>query len=378
MALIRVKNSLQDIATKTFLTAPITAGGTSFAVKNTNTFAANWAFQVGNVGEERSEIKLISAISGLNLQTTGTATFDHPTDTPLYATKYDQIIFKRSTAGTAGTATALTNGTVTIQPDQIFTQFDDTTAQSGYAYKASFYNSVTAEETADSDWLTTTGYSFYSRSKLRERIKGKLYDAGFIQSDETINDWINEWLENMNNAAVHVNQDFSMGTVNVAFGTAGLGTITATDFKDVRKVDVTFDGDNYYQAQRISQTDFYPQQQFNQSLPAYYFFGDNVIGVKPDGAAGTARISYYTMISTLNDDGDELPVSMRAYTKSFVDYGLSQALQVDGKPSEAAKKLTDAEKALNLFVSDITPRSYSGPRFVKIVDEVSADGDIFY
>jgi hypothetical protein len=378
LALIRASNSLQSIATKTYLTDPITAGGTSFAVKNTNTFGSSWAFQVGSNGEERSEIKILDNISGLNLRTTGTATFDHPTDTPIYAIKYDKVIFKRSTAGTSGTATALTNGTVTIQPDQLFTQFDDTSSQSGYAYKASFYNSVTTEETADSDWLTTTGYNFYSRAKIRERIKGKLYDSNFIESDDTINDWINEWLEHMNNAAVHVNQDYSMGTVNVSFGTAGYGTITSTNFKDIRKVDITTDGNNWYTAQRISQTDFYPQEIFNASTPVYYPFGDDVIGVKPDGEAGTARISYYTRASILDSDGDELPVPMRAYTKSFVDYGLAQALQVDGKPSEAKEKLRQAESALSLFVSDITPRSNSGPRFIKIIDSVGSDDDIVY
>jgi hypothetical protein len=206
-----------------------------------------------------------------------------------------------------------------------------------------------------------------------------LYDASFIQSDETINDWINEWLEHMNNAAIHVNKDYSMGTVNVAFGTAGLGTITATNFKDIRKVDITTDGNNYYTAQRVAQTDFYPQQQFLQSYPVWYPFGDSVFGVKPDGQAGTARLSYYTMATSLDDDGDELPVPMRAYTKSFVDYGVAQALQVDGKPSEAKEKLSQAEGALSQFVSDITPRSYSGPRFIKIVDDTSGDGgDVIY
>lgn len=375
MALIRASNNLQQIATKTVLSSPVTAGGTSFPVQNVATFATNWAIQVGNTGEERSEIKLISSISGLNLLTTGTATFDHPTDTPAYAIKYDKVIFKRSTSGTAGTAVALSNGTITIQPDQLFTQIDDTTAQSTYAYKASFYNSLTQEETSNSDWLTPAGYSFYSRSKMRDRIKGKLYDSGFIKDDETINDWINEWLENMNNAAVHVNQDYSIGTTDISFGTAGLGTITATDYKDIRRIWTTTDGNNFYAAQRISQTDFSPQQVFSASEPAYYPYGDSVFGVKPDGQAGTARISYYTLPVVMNDDGDELPVVMRGYSKSFVDYGLSQALQIDGKADQAAKKMNDAENALSLFVSDITPRSNSGPRFIKITDDIGGDDE---
>jgi len=373
MAYVKIPNSLQNTASQSFITTAVTAGATIVPVRNINSFTANYAIQIGNIGEERSEIKLISSISGLSLNTTGTTTFDHPTDTPVYNIKYDKVIFKRSTVGTAGTAVALTNGTITIQPDQTYTQFDDTTAQTTYAYKASFYNSLTAEESADSDWQTPSGYTFYSRARIRNRIREKLFSSDFIQSDDTINDWINEWLENMNNAAVHVNKDYSLGTADISFGTAGYGTITATDYKDIRRLWVATSGNSFYSAQRISQTDFQPEEVFPSSQPAYYPFGDNVFGVKPDGVMGTARISYYKLSTVLVNDADELPVSMRGYSKSFVDYGLSQALQVDGKPSEAQAKLEVAQQALSLFVSDITPRSNSGPRFIKILDEVSGD-----
>ena len=30
---------------------------------------------------------------------------------------------------------------------------------------------------------------------------------------------------------------------------------------------------------------------------------------------------------------------------------------------------------MSLFVSDITPRSFSGPRFIKITDDVTGDGE---
>ena len=373
MSFIKVLNQLPQSSTKTYIGSATSSGGTSIPVKNINSFTANYAIQVGETGEERAEIKLIDNISGLNLRTTGTLTFDHPIDTPVYNTKFNQIIFKRSTAGTAGTATAMTNGTLTIQPDQLYTQFDDTSAQTSYAYKASFYNSATTEESADSDWLTPAGYSFYSRASIRDRIREKLFASDFIQNDDTINDWINEWLENMNNAAIHVNKDYSLGTADYSFGTAGYATVTASDFKDIRRVWVTTDGNNFYSAQRVSQTDFTPQDVFAISAPIYYPFGDNVYGVKPDGAAGTARISYYKLPTILADDGDELPVVMRAYSKSFVDYGLAQALQVDNKADQASAKLAVAEKALSLFVSDITPRSSSGPRFIKIVEETSGE-----
>lgn len=374
--LVRVKNSLTDIATNSFIGTAVSSGGTVVNVKNSNSFSDDWAIQVGNTGEEESEVKLISTVSGLNLNLTSTLTFNHPVDTPVYAIKYNQVVFKVSTAGTAGTATAITNGTVTIQPDQPFTQFDHTTAANGYAYKACFRNSATGDLTSDSDWLTTTGYSFYSRAKIRERIKNKLFDASFIKNDAVFDDWINEWLELMNNAAINVNKDYSLGTVNVAFGSDGLGTVTATDFKDFRKIEITTDGGvTYYNATRASQTDFNAQDVYPNTSPIWYPYGDTVFGVKPDGVAGTARISYYTHFTPLDSDGDELPNVFRPYSKSFVDYGLAQAYGVDNKLNEKASSLQDAIAQRDLFIRQITPRSMTGPKEIKIVDETDPNSD---
>ena len=374
--IIQAKNNLTDLAQNTYLANPTTAGGTAFPVKNFNAFAASWAIQIGATGEDRSEVLVLgTAVPNGTLNTTGASRYDHPTDTPIYAIKYNQIVFERSTAGTAGTATPMTDGTVTIQANNPVTIFDDTSGSSTYAYRTYYRNSVLNATTTESDWITSAGFSFYSLAKLRERVKGKLYDAGFIKDDATIDDWINEWLENMNNAAVHVNQDYSLGTADVVFGTAGFGTITAANYKDIRRIWVTTDGNNFYAAQRISQNDFDPQQVFSASEPAYYPYGDNVFGVNPDGSVGTARLSYYTLPVVMNDDADELPVVMRGYSKSFVDYGLSQALQIDGKADQAKEKMRLAENALSLFVSDITPRSNSGPRFIRITDDVSGDNE---
>lgn len=379
MSLIRVQNSLQSKATKTFVANPITAGATTFTVRNTNTFTDGWAVQIGNIGEEKSEINVLQSTPAGGTLTTNALSYDHPTDTPVYAIKYDQVIFKVSTTGTAGSATAITNGTVTIQPDQTFTQFDHTTAASGYAYKASFRQSSTGDVTSDSDWLTPTGYSFYSRAKIRERVRNKLFDSSFITNDEVINDWINEWLELMNNTAINVNKDYSIGTANVAFGTAGLGTMTATDFKDFRKIEITTDGGaTYYNCSRANQTDFNAQDIYPSTYPVWYPYGDTVFGVKPDGVAGTARVTYYTQFTPLDSDGDELPQVMRAYSKSFVDYCVAQAYGVDNKPEIQKMMLQDAIGQRDLFIRQITPRSFTGPRTIRIEEEVSPNDDILY
>lgn len=372
--IIKVKNTLADNAPFTFLASTVASGVTVLPWKNASQFTASWAVQLGKTGEEKSEIRVLSSDTPAGTAGTVTAatSFDHPTDTPIYAIHYDQIIFKVSTTGTAGTATAITDGTVSITPDSDTTQFNHAAGATTYAYKASFRNSVSGDVSSDSDWLTPSGYSFYSLAKIRERSKNKLFSASYMKSDEIVDEWINEWLESMNNQAVDVNQDYSIGTVDVAFGTSGLGTITSTDYKDIRKLDISTDGTNWYTAERISVTDFVPGESFSSSYPSYYMQGDSVFGIKPEGA-GTARITYYKLPTVLVNETDELPVSMRGYTKSFVDYCLSQAYYLDGKSADGDRYLVSAKEEKDRFRSEIGSRHKSGVETIKLADPISGE-----
>jgi len=376
--IVKIVNNLDKISPYSFLSGSVASGAGTFPVKNINTFSANWAIQFGATKEEKSEILVISASapSGTALVTTGTARFDHPEDTLVYATHYDQVIFKRSTSGTAGTATAMTNGTVTITPDSQYTQFDDTSGATTYAYKAQFVNSVSGDLSSESDWLTPSGYTFYSKYSLRERTKNKLFSANYIKNNDMVDEWINEWLETMNNTAVEVNEDYNIGTVNVSFGTNGLGTITSADFKEIRKLDVTTDGANYYRAVRIKTIDFGPQETFESTNPYFYMEGDTVFAVKNGDTAGTARIVYYRLGTTLANETDELPTVMKGYTKSFTDYCLSQSYYLDNKVELGDRFSTFAQAGKESFKLEITPRGKTGPQFIPLVDPIS--GDDFY
>jgi hypothetical protein len=373
--LIKVQNTLADIAPFSYLTNATVTGAGTIPVKNINQFTANWAIQVGATGGEQSEILVLnsSAPSGTSLIATGTARFDHPADTQVFAIKFDQAIFKRSTSGTAGTASAITDGTVNLTPDSTYTAFDDTTGAATYAYKVAFYNSVTTETSVDSDWLTPTGYSFFALAKIRERIKSKLFNPDFIRNDGMIDDWINEWKERMDNAAVDVNKDYSLGTVDVSFGTAELGTISADGFKDVRRVWFTTDGNTYFQATKMAINSYDPNQTFSSTHPYFYMLGDDVIGRKPVEGNGTARIVYYKYNSPLVNDTDTLPTVMKNYTKSFVDYGLSQALYMDNQLTQAARKEKAALDELDRYKNEIASRLKTGANSVQVVEEISGD-----
>lgn len=379
--LVKARNILTEGVNKTHLSTSSAIGATALYVKNVSGFGAGWGVQLGETGQEKSEVVLLgaSAPSGTTFALNGTTKFDHPSDTPAYAIKWDTIIFKRSTAGTSGTATAMTDGTIAIQADSDYTTFDDTSGSASYGYRASYYNTYLGEASSDSDWLTPSGYAFYSLAKIRDRIKSKLESANYIKNDEVIDDWINEWLEKMTNIMIKVNRDYAIGTTDVAYaGTATLGTITSTDFKEVRKIEYTQDGTNWYIMKQLDLNDFDPSDTYSSTYPYFYYQGDNIIGRKPSDAAGTARVYYYKTSSTIYDDGDELPIPMQNYTKSFVDYSLAQAYYLDNKGEMGDRFMAQANSELAMFQNEIAPRHKTGVKYIDIKAPVQAEDDSMY
>ena len=373
--ILKVQNNLDQQALYSYSSVNISSGGTVVPVKNINAFTAEYAIQIGKTGEEQAEVVLLAAgaPSGTALNTAAALRFDHAIDTPVYGINYNQIIFKRSTDGTAGTATAI--ATVSITPDSQYTEYNDTSGAATYAYKTRFKNSATGQESSDSDWFVPGGPTFYSKAKLRQRIKNRLYDSSYIESDDVIDDWINEWLEEMNTAAVKVNNGYLLGTTNVAIGTTGLGTITAQDFMYAEKIEVTTDGANYLRSTKTDMTRYDDTTSFTGADPYHSWQGDNLLQFLPKSIGGTARIVYSKGQAILDNEGDELPFPMRRYTRGFIEYGLYCAYDNDEKADTSDRHYVKAQKIKSDFINEITPRDKTGVQMMDIDEAISGFDD---
>lgn len=379
--LLSVANQLDSLRSTpyTFTAVDISAGGTVLGVRNINQFTNQYAIQIGRTGEEQAEIQTISgAPSGTTITTAGTLVYNHSVDTPIYQIGYNKVIFKRSTSGTAGTATALTNGTVTITPDHQYTEFNDTSGASTYAYKTQYYNSVTGDLSAESDWFLPGGPGWYSLQKIRERTKNRLKSANFIKEDSVIDDWVNEYLEELNTAAININKDYLLGTTAVTFGTTGLGTITATDFVKAVKVEVNYSGTTYLRSGMVPVNQFDDTTSFSDAFPSHAWVGETVLKILPANAGGTVRVTYATGVSVLDSDGDELPHPMRHYTRGFTYYSLACALELDGKDAQAKLNYDKAQRVKMDFIKEITPRDNTGVQYIELVEGLTGDSDVEY
>ena len=371
--IIKTLNNLHETAPRTYTSFPEVAGTSIVRWKNPAGFTASWAVQLGEVGEEQTEVVILGASSPSGTAGTLVANtlYEHPSDTPIYGIKYNQVVFEKATAGTAGTASPITGGTITIQADNKYTIFDDTTGTTTDAWKTYYRNSILGVNTTESDWITSSGPSFYSLAKIRERIKEKLWNPNYL-TDDTIDNWINEWQERMRNAAVSVNQDYGIGTANVSLGTDGQGTITTANFKELRRVEINYSGTNLYLANRMGLNEVDPNQTFSENMPKIYMTGENTFGIKPEGV-GTARLSFYTIVNPLTNETDEVPTSMKGYTSSFVNYAYSQALFKDQKSADAQTVLGLALSELERFKTELTPRGKLGPNYIRYVEPLSAE-----
>src|SRR4030043_520443 len=139
--IIKQLNDLAIGAPKTRLAYGESAGTNVLRWENPAGLSASWALQIGEKGEEQTETVLLGT-AAITTGTAGTLTantiYEHPTDTPLYGIKYNQVVFEVSTSGTAGTAAPITDGTVTYQPDSEYTIFDHAAGSASYAYRTYF------------------------------------------------------------------------------------------------------------------------------------------------------------------------------------------------------------------------------------------------
>lgn len=376
--ILSVENNLLDTPQilNSFVTSNILSSGTAVPVRNLNGFTAQYAVQLGRTGEEQSEIIIIDTPSGtiLPIYGGGTLVYNHNLDTPVYQIHYNKIVFERSTIGTAGTAVAI--ATVSITPDSLFTEYDDTSGVATYAYKTYYLNSVTLDQSSESDWFTPSGPTYYSLQKVRQRSKDALYNANYLKDDTVIDDWINEWEEEMTNAAIKGNQAYSVGSQNIGFGTAGLGTVTDSTFKNPIKMEVTFDsGATYRNSLEIPFNQWSTQEFYSAVFPRHYWIGDAVFGVLPLGQAGTARITFAKRNTPLVNDTDELPFALRSYTTSCVNYVLYRAYDNDNKGEQADKYYNKYLMSRTQFVNEITPRDQTGPKYIDFLDGLSGRND---
>ena len=185
---------------KTYLTAEVAVAGTALTVQgvDANAWADDDYIIIGEIGSNTAEILRISATTsdGTSLTVTqtakgvadsGGARYAHSIDEPVYRIDYNKVEFSRATT-TTGTKTVL--ATNEIQPDDLFTRYEDSTNTTGYGF-VRFNNGSSYSEYSSP--IPYTGYTKKSLGRMIKMIRRHLDEPDFRQLlDDDIIEELNE------------------------------------------------------------------------------------------------------------------------------------------------------------------------------------------
>lgn len=182
---------------KTVTTATIAAAGTTLTVKNNNGFAQYDYVLIGKLGEEKTEIKLISA--AVVPATTGTSLtiaaviFAHDEDTPVTKVDYDQVRFYHGSTNVFASSTALA-AAFALDPSEIFTYYEDTAYTTGYGFVRYYDSRAPGAYSTASDAIPYTGYTAKMKRSIRNKVRRLINETDEMNSplsNDDINDEIN-------------------------------------------------------------------------------------------------------------------------------------------------------------------------------------------
>ena len=199
---IRIPNPKLSSSELTQLDADYSSG-TSLTVLSNLGFANQDIAVVGETGDELTEQKDVSSVSGNDtIVLSGSLKFDHIKQTPIYRSSYNQVSIE-SQFGSSGAWTPLT--TQDIQWDKEETLYIDPNGADTYNYRFRFYNSISLSYSAYSPTLSGAGFSantvgrmvVNTRKKVRDPNRERVSDERIIEllveAQETIAGIRDDW-----------------------------------------------------------------------------------------------------------------------------------------------------------------------------------------
>lgn len=366
---IRAINPDVSRSPKSFLSTAVVATGTTLTVKNSSPFATNDYVQVGEIGNERTEIVLASAVPDNTSLTVGALKFPHGVDTPIYQLRYNRVRFYRSTND--GVTYSLL-ATVDIQPDSLVTIYNDPNPGAAYYYKVSYYNSTTTTESDKSAGLIATGYTTYSLKKIEDQVL-VLYpdrEERFIKRED-IKDWINERYLMVQQDVRELDHgyfltDNTSSPTSLTNGTSKY--LLPNNYLGTKKLEIAYDGANYYRLMPLDIREQHNQTTWSKTEPVYDFVGNYLyFQPTPDSSSGKYKHWYYYW-DELDLMTDELDQAVRPFKEVLVMHALAKACYEGGKEDRGDRFMKRADELQARLINRMGRRQTDETQKVILVD----------
>lgn len=291
----------------TWLSSPAAAGQGVLTVQSNEGFNEDEYVIVGQIGEERAEIRKIASKTGNTQITVDNLQFDHASNTPITVTKYNQVKVYSATSEDGGYA-QIPGSPFDLDVDRLYTNITDSSVTPDTWYKVSYFNSTTLTESSFSDAMEATGPK---KGSARELINDVRRDTKLGDSDEVVSD--DDILSIFNDA-----QDFIQTKKGFTHQEAEttLSSVQGQEYYElpedvlkIRDLAITNAGQIYY-PRYVQRDEFNFNEQISatqSSIPNHYTIWGRRLYIRPLAATnGTddIRILYYKKLAHLDSDQD--------------------------------------------------------------------------
>jgi len=162
-----------NLLERSLLTADAAASQAVITVENPQGYSTSDYLLVGNIGSDRAEIRKISSITGNSITFTSNLSIAHTKQGAVIKLRGNQIKFYRATnvdGSVPDDDSFSLIATVSIEADQLETEYVDSVGGSGYWYKYTYYNEHSEVETSLSDAYAARGGG-YNRFATVDQVK---------------------------------------------------------------------------------------------------------------------------------------------------------------------------------------------------------------
>lgn len=202
---LRVDNfSSNNIKERTVLDADVAAAATSLVVQNNNNLAAAAFVIVGDLGREQSEVRTVSAPAGSTTLGVDALKFAHKRFETLTGLFGSQLKLWRAAnvdgSQPADAAFSALGSPVDIDVDQMYTDLTDSSGDTNYWYKATFWNPTTSTSTDLGDAVAVRGGGFGHYCSIDAIRKEAGFEGNTNITDAAISDRRNDAEDEINAA----------------------------------------------------------------------------------------------------------------------------------------------------------------------------------
>lgn len=357
---------LLEDAHDTSLSSDATAADTTLTVYSIANLAIDNVLLIGEFGQEGSEIintHSATAPTGTTVTLSSALTKSHPKDAKVYVIPYDQAQFYHATT-TTGDKTLLS--TSDINEESTETTYADSTYDSGY-YFTRFYNSINGNYSDYSDPIPYGGFDSntvgYIVNMAMKEMKKEFSDTlTFDMLMDEINSclryvrgklkrWSNTQVFNYELDAALVEDDYTWTLPDDYYDKNSNRSMMQIWLEDQ-------DNLTYIDKQEFDDYD----RDTDAGTPKFFTVYDGSVYITPkvhsDYAGDSIYMDYYTDITEVNSDADEITLARHDMIKHWLKWAIRNITENNSKPD-----FTDGDWMMfQSILADAVRRESSGQK----------------